>query len=76
MPGSDKGTAVRRFMSLPPFAGTVPIFAGDDVTDEDAFAAVLECGGGGILVGPMRATWARWRLDDVAAVHRWLKENT
>ncbi|WP_156840351.1 trehalose-phosphatase [Novosphingobium aquimarinum] len=72
MPGSDKGTAVRRFMDLPGFKNTRPVFAGDDVTDEDAFKAVAPYGGGGILVGPMRETAAVWRLESVAAVHAWL----
>lgn len=72
MPGSDKGSAASRFMSLPAFAKGVPVFAGDDITDEDAFAAVTEFGGGGVLVGPMRETAARWRLDSVAQVHAWL----
>lgn len=74
MPGSDKGNAVSRFMALAPFTGTRPLFLGDDVTDEDAFAAVRRFDGGGILVGPLRQTQALWRLDDVAAVHRWLEE--
>lgn len=72
MPGSDKGSAVARFMQMAPFAGARPLFAGDDVTDEDAFAAVTRLGGAGILVGPMRRTLARWRLDGVPAVHDWL----
>lgn len=74
MPGSDKGTAVNRFMQMPPFAGTRPLFIGDDVTDEDAFAAVRRFDGGGVLVGPMRRTQALWRIDSVAAVHSWLEE--
>ncbi len=73
MPGSDKGTAVARFMELAPFAGSRPLFIGDDVTDEDAFAAVRRFDGGGILVGPMRPTRALWRLENVAAVHTWLE---
>lgn len=76
MPGSDKGTAVRRFMDLPNFAETRPIFAGDDVTDEDAFHAVADFGGGGILVGAMRETAAAWRLDGVTALHGWLRDAT
>ena len=74
MPGSDKGSAVAGFMALDRFAGTTPFFAGDDVTDEDAFRAVAECGGCGILVGPMRETAAVWRLSGVAAVHAWLSK--
>lgn len=73
MPGSDKGSAVARFMASPPFAGAQALFLGDDVTDEDAFAAMARLGGDGVLVGPMRATAARWRLDSVSAVHHWLE---
>lgn len=73
-PGADKGSAIRRFMALPAFAGSLPLFLGDDTTDEHAFAAVLPLGGGGVLVGPQRETAALWRLDDVPAVHAWLKE--
>jgi len=76
MPGSDKGAAVRRFMDLPGFVEARPIFAGDDVTDEDAFRAVTDFGGGGILVGPMRETAAVWRLGGVDAVHQWLRAAT
>jgi trehalose 6-phosphate phosphatase len=76
MPGSDKGAAVRRFMDLPGFRNTRPVFAGDDVTDEDAFKAVAPYGGGGILVGPMRETAAVWRLESVEAVHAWLRAVT
>jgi trehalose 6-phosphate phosphatase len=71
---TNKGAAVRRLMSEPPFAGTRPVFVGDDLTDEDAFAAAVELGGEAILVGPPRPTAARWRLDDVAATAAWLRE--
>jgi trehalose 6-phosphate phosphatase len=73
MPGSDKGTAARRFMDLAAFAGATPLFLGDDVTDEDAFLAVRALGGHGVLVGEMRPTAASFRLPDVAAVHAWLE---
>ncbi|QSR16196.1 trehalose-phosphatase [Novosphingobium sp. KA1] len=72
MPGSDKGSAVTRFMQTAPFAGSQALFFGDDVTDEDAFSAITRCGGSGVLVGPMRPTAAHWRLDGVASVHHWL----
>lgn len=73
MPGADKGAAVAKFMQFDRFAGAEPLFLGDDATDEDAFVAVAGLGGSGILVGPMRATAARWRLPDVMAVHAWLE---
>jgi trehalose 6-phosphate phosphatase len=70
--GADKGDAVRAFMAEPPFAGARPVFVGDDLTDEDAFCAAADLGGGGVLVGPARDSAARWRLPGVAAVAEWL----
>ncbi|MCB2078567.1 MAG: trehalose-phosphatase [Novosphingobium sp.] len=72
-PGADKGSAVRKFMDMEPFSGTMPLFLGDDVTDEDAFRAVTDLSGGGILVGPQRETHAKWRLGSVDRVHDWLR---
>lgn len=69
--GADKGFAVRRFMTEPPFAGAVPVFVGDDVTDEDGFAACERLGGFGIAVGERRSPTARFRLPDPAAVRQW-----
>ncbi|MDB5671002.1 MAG: otsB, partial [Alphaproteobacteria bacterium] len=60
-------------MAEPQFASTRPLFVGDDLTDEDGFAAAASMGGGGILVGQARQTAARWRLDDVRAVIGWLE---
>ena len=70
--GADKGSAVRAFMQIAPFKGAVPVFVGDDVTDEDGFAAVAKLGGYGVLVGEQRETAARYRLASVAQVHQWL----
>jgi trehalose 6-phosphate phosphatase len=67
----DKGTAIRDFMAEPPFAGRLPVFLGDDRTDEHGFAAVEAQGGWSIKVGPGR-TRAHFRLADIAAVRRWL----
>lgn len=69
----DKGLALRQFMELPPFCGRVPVFAGDDVTDEDAMAAALALGGSALKVGE-GPTCAPARLPDVAAVTDWLAQ--
>ena len=72
-PGLDKGAAVRAFMREPPFLRAVPVFVGDDLTDEDGFMAARHFGGVSILVGPMRATAADMRLLNVEAVREWLE---
>lgn len=72
-PGADKGDALRALMTEPEFAGARPVFVGDDQTDEDAFRAAAALGGGGVLVGPPRATAAKWRLNGVAEVSAWLQ---
>ena len=71
-PGGGKGRALREFMEEAPFRGATPVFLGDDLTDEDGFAAVQAMGGHGVIVGPREPTRARWRLEDVAAARAWL----
>lgn len=46
-----KGVAIRELMQHKPFAGRRPIFVGDDVTDESAFAVMPEFNGMGFSVG-------------------------
>ena len=60
------------FEGRPAMAGTMPVFVGDDITDETGFEAACALGGAGILVGPMRLTAAAYRLADPAATRRWL----
>lgn len=69
--GRDKGSAIAEFASEPPFAGRVPVFIGDDLSDETGFEVVNRLGGHSVKVGP-GITRARWRLFDAAAVRRWL----
>ena len=69
--GRDKGTAIQEFLAEAPFAGRLPVFIGDDATDEYGFAIVNRADGHSIKVGP-GASIARWRLADAAAVRRWL----
>lgn len=69
----NKGTAIRAYMSEPPFAGRTPVFAGDDVTDESGFAVVNEFGGVSVKVGT-GSTTANWSLPGVSDVLEWLTE--
>lgn len=69
--GADKGKALRALARRPPFAGRPPVFVGDDVTDEDAFAIAVADGGYGVKVGPGESA-ARYRLAAVDGVHEWL----
>lgn len=69
--GRDKGTAIEEFMQEQPFRGRLPIFIGDDLTDEYGFALVNRLGGHSIKVGS-DASAAPWRLADASAVRGWL----
>jgi trehalose 6-phosphate phosphatase len=50
-PNVNKGDSVRELMTRAPFAGRVPVFIGDDVTDEAVFAVLPQLGGKGFSVG-------------------------
>jgi trehalose 6-phosphate phosphatase len=47
----DKGTGIRALMANPPFRTRRPLFIGDDVTDEAAFAVLPKFDGLGFSVG-------------------------
>ena len=62
--GIDKATAVRALMARPPFAGRLPVYIGDDVTDEDGMREARALGGFGLRIPEMFA--------DAAEVRRWI----
>lgn len=70
--GADKGGAVEAFMTEAPFRGRTPVYIGDDLTDEDGFAAVNRLGGRSIKVGG-EASAAGWSVPSVAALRDWLE---
>jgi len=69
--GIDKGGAVRALLAIAPFRDRHPIFVGDDVTDEAAFAVLGEYSGIGISVGSERAG-ATFVFASPQDVRRWL----
>jgi trehalose 6-phosphate phosphatase len=73
-PGGGKGEALAAYLAQPPFQGALPVFVGDDLTDEHGFLAAEGMGGYGVIVGERRPTAARYALPDVTAVRRWLTD--
>lgn len=69
----DKGRAVGWFMQRPPFAGRLPVFVGDDHTDEFGFAAVSKLGGHAIQVGTSRPRVTPWHIATPAELRWWLR---
>ena len=70
--GIGKDVSMRRLMEGPEFAGTTPIFFGDDVTDEPALHWVVEAGGIAVKIGEGE-TAAGCRLGDPEAARRTLR---
>lgn len=71
--GSDKGQAVRDLLATPWGGGRLPVYLGDDLTDEHAFAVVNAADGISVRVGSRTPTLARFTLSDPRAVHAWLQ---
>ena len=72
--GANKGGALRALMAEPPFAGTRPVFLGDDLTDEPAFAAAQDMGGAGVVIGDRAPTAATFRIASVDETLDWLSQ--
>lgn len=74
--GWDKGKAVSVILeSMETISGILPIYIGDDTTDEDAFRMLL---GKGITIvvlnGRKRSTHATYSLETPSEVHRFLAD--
>lgn len=68
-----KERAVEAFMEVPPFAGRIPVFIGDDTTDHDAFRAARRRGGHAVQVGPGPEGIADWSVEGPSTVRDWLE---
>lgn len=73
--GTDKGRAIRQLMQQSPFRGRIPVFLGDDLTDEYGFDAANTLHGWSVLVGDREPSAAVFALPHVRTVHGWLREN-
>jgi trehalose 6-phosphate phosphatase len=71
--GFDKGSALSHFMTLPPFAGRLPVFVTDHAIDQAGLEAAAALGGRGLSVG-RRLPGAAARFRDPAAVRAWLRD--
>ncbi len=69
---TDKGSAILSLLDEAPFRGRLPVFIGDDLTDESGFAVVNARGGLSVLVGRREPSAAHYGLADPGAVRRWL----
>ena len=69
--GKDKGAAIYTFMQHTPFSGRIPVFVGDDLTDEKGFEVVNALQGLSVKVGE-GSSLAHFRVNRVNDIHRWI----
>ena len=70
---AGKGAAIAALMEAMPYRRRLPVFAGDDRTDEDGFATIARLGGIGIKIGE-GDTRAGYRMASPAQFRRWLRD--
>ena len=73
---AHKGAAIATILRHDIFAGRIPVFVGDDTTDEDGFDTVNEMDGVSVHVGADAETSAVFSLKTVGEVHDWLESVT
>lgn len=70
--GMDKGMAVASLLAHWPFQGRLPVYVGDDLTDEHAFATANLESGLSIRVGSREPSLAQFSLPAPASARAWL----
>src|SRR5256884_9529458 len=65
--GKDKGTAIEEFLAEAPFRDRLPVFIGDDLTDEFGFELINRVGGCSVKVGD-GCSAAHWRLANAGGI--------
>lgn len=71
--GTDKGRAVQELIARTPFLGRLPVYLGDDLTDEHAFRSVNRLDGISVRIGQREPSHARYSLASPAATEDWLQ---
>lgn len=71
---ASKGGAIAWLMAMPTYAARLPVFIGDDITDEDGFKTVNAMGGLSVRIGVDRESHAMHRLASPTALRRILLE--
>jgi len=70
----NKGTAIAQLLETAPFLGRVPVFFGDDLTDEMGFEAVNKLGGLSVHIGEGHLeTSAKYHLKSPAELREHLR---
>ncbi len=70
--GMDKGKAVADLLEHWPFNGKLPVYVGDDLTDEHGFATANLESGLSVRIGAREPSLARFSLPAPAATRVWL----
>jgi trehalose 6-phosphate phosphatase len=70
--GVDKGKAIARLAQTPPFSRRMPVYFGDDHTDEYGFREVLARGGIAVQVGPSQAPPGCLWIESPSETRQWL----
>jgi trehalose 6-phosphate phosphatase len=70
--GMDKGRALLELLQRAPFAGRQPVYLGDDLTDEHAFASVNARHGLSVRIGAREPSLATFTLAGPVAAEAWL----
>jgi trehalose 6-phosphate phosphatase len=70
--GMDKGRAVQELLGRGTFVRRMPVYLGDDLTDEHAFAVINQQNGISVRVGSRDPTLAHFTLPGPAETSIWL----
>lgn len=71
--GTDKGRAVQELIARPPFLTRLPVYLGDDLTDEHGFQSVNRLDGISVRIGQREPSHAHYSLASPATTQDWLQ---